>query len=135
MLELWNQRQGIDQTRLIGWLKEDSKNRGVVIDTAKIDSWLISNDLEDQKAGIIQTLLPHTFEVHYRVKGKYNRRVQLDGVGELSEKSTDNLKRILDTGYQDKVVVESGWPDVDIPQNESDVISLHANLLNFIARL
>jgi len=114
MLELWSKKQGIDQKGLLKWLGEDHKNHGVVIDTAKIDSWLISNNLEDKRKAL-EELLPYTFEIHYRVKSNI-RGVRLGGkkgVGELSDKTTENLFSLLKMGYRGRIVVEFGWPDLE----------------------
>lgn len=38
MLELWGPAQGVSYQGLLAWLKEDPKNHGVVVDTAKFTS-------------------------------------------------------------------------------------------------
>jgi len=55
-------RQGVNQTKLLEWCKEDPKHRGVVIDTAKIDGWIESNGLISENERVIKQLLPHTFQ-------------------------------------------------------------------------
>lgn len=114
MLELWNKKsQGVGYKELLRWLKEDKENHGVVMDTAKLTSWLESEGLVDKKEEVIKRLLPHTFEIHWRLKKK-GRVIGLKGLGGgLKEDTDENLRLILKLGYQGRVVVEAGWPDLD----------------------
>lgn len=112
MLELWSPAQGVDYQGLMRWLKENPKNHGVVIDTAKFTSWLKDNNLLKKKRQIFRRLLPHVFEVHYRSKKKgLDKAVNLGGG--LRDDSDENLKFVLKEGYQGRIVVEFGWPDLE----------------------
>lgn len=113
MLELWHTDQGIDQAGVLRWVGDDPKNRGAVIDTAKIGGWIESNGLTYQKEKVLKELLPHVFEIHYRVKGKIKRSLSIGG--ELSDDTTQNLVWILRNGYKGRIVVEFGWPDLENP--------------------
>ena len=141
MLELWSSAQGINQKSLVDWLEKDPATRGVVLDTAKIDSWAISNNLDKKK--VMRQLLPFIFEVHYRVKSNI---LGVDmgktrGLGELSDETTRNLVDIITMGYKGRIVVEFGWPDLDrspfglISQDLDYFTKLHQRLINFISSI
>jgi hypothetical protein len=133
MLELWGVDQGINQEKLLRWLKSDPKERGVVIDTAKIGKWLKSNNLLEKKERVLEDLFPHIFEVHYRQVKKKNKWK----LGKIHE-SSEILKLLLNFGYKGRVVVEFGWPDLDNPpfgivsENMDRFRELHKRVRNSI---
>lgn len=96
MLELWSVEQGVDQKRLVKWLTQDREHRGVVVDTAKFTSWCETNKMS--KKSMWKTIEPFVWELHYRVKGRYDRHMNLKGW--LSEDTEENLVWILK---------EKGW--------------------------
>ena len=105
MLEIINKRESLGYIDLMEWLREDPKNRGVVLDTDKISLWLEDNNLADDKDRIISELIPFTSEIHYRsFLERYPGR---------QERSGKNLQTILSLGFKGRVVVEFGWPDME----------------------
>lgn len=110
MLELWDTKQGVDQVKLIEWLKLDDKNRSVVVDTAKIVGWAASNEM--MLDTVLEQVFPYIGEVHYRAvrKGKTKSL----GLGSaVVDSSDDVMKWLVNRGYRGRVVVEYGWPDLD----------------------
>lgn len=125
MLELWSTEQGVNQNSLLTWLRKDPKNHGVVIDTAKIDSWAETNGISVEYS--LRKLWPYISEVHYRFKGKSLGRIS--GVrGNLSEDSNKNMETILRMGYRGRIVVESGWPDME----KGFSVQKHREILNIL---
>jgi hypothetical protein len=113
MLELWGAKQGVGYEELLEWLDGDKRGRGVVLDTAKLSSWLESCGVEGKRRQVVRRLLPHVFEVHFRLK-KSGREGAMDaGWGKLGNDTMDNWRLIRELGYKGRVVVEAGWPDMD----------------------
>lgn len=138
ILELWSAEEGIDQNGLLKWLKEDPEKRGVVVDTAKFTSWCWTNDIKKERTW--SELEPYIWEVHYRIKEKYMKRI-VSFVGWLSDDSTINLEWILkENKWRGKVVVEFGFPDLkDSPfglvgEDIEWYIKLHKNIIDFVRR-
>lgn len=136
MLELWGTRQGIDQKELMNWLRKNPKNKGVVIDTAKFGKWLESNRLLKEKKGILNQLIPHIFEIHYRQVNQGNKW-ELAKLKEIKE----ILRYVLKQGYRGRIVVEFGWPDLDdspfgLFREDLEVFKkLHRNIFTFIQNI
>lgn len=140
ILELWNTIQGINQNKLMAWLKKDKKNRGVVIDTLKFSGWLKSNRLENRGKEVLEELMPFIVNVDYRA-AKKNREKSLAVTQGKMEESKRLFNRILKMGYKGDVVVEFGWPDLEsspfgiVKEDLSAFKKLHLNIIGEIKKI
>ena len=109
MLELHGYKCGVDEKDLFRWLKKESKNRGVVVDTTKFTKWLEDENLTKRKDIILEKLVPHIFEVHYR-------QIKSDNKYKLApaKEGRQLIEKLISYGYKGKIVIEFGWPDLDI---------------------
>lgn len=110
MLELHGYKVGIDEKKLFEWLKEDPQKHGVVLDITKFPKWLESIGKFNRKDEILKKLVPYIFEVHYR-------QIRKDNKWKLTtpKEGREIIRKLFKYGYQGKVVVEFGWPDLDNP--------------------
>jgi uncharacterized protein YlxP (DUF503 family) len=128
MVEIYGRFQGFDDQGLLGWLRSDPQSHGLVLDTVKMDFWLKDFGLLGQKRAVLKKLLPHVFEVHYR----FHYRWKHD--------PSQNMKLIVGLGYQGKVVVELGWPDIQEPivgwkKDFSHFLKTHRRIVKFLKSL
>lgn len=136
MLELHGYKVGVDKVELITWLKENPKKHGVVVDTTKFGNWLESINLVEKRDEILKELIPYIFEVHYRCIRKDNKW------GLVSSKESREIIKLLSSfGYQRRIVVEFGWPDLDISpyglfkEDMDSFRKMHQEIVAFISSL
>ena len=136
MLELHGHKLGVGKVELINWLRESPGKHGVVIDTTKFGKWLESVDLVRERNEVLRELVPYIFEVHYR----QIRRDDRWKIGNAKE-SREIIELLSKLGYQGRIVVEFGWPDLDNPpfgwlsEDLEEFKKLHQEVINFIRNI
>jgi hypothetical protein len=136
MLELHGYKVGVDEKKLFEWLKEDPQKRGIVVDITKFPKWLESIGKLDRKDEILKKLVPYIFEIHYRQIRKDNQWKLM-----TPKEGKEIIRQLSGYGYQGKVVVEFGWPDLDKPpfgllsEDLEEFKELHQKTINFIRNI
>lgn len=113
---------------------EVGKIKGIVIDTHKFSGWMRFNKLKRSSEEILKKLIKQVSEVHFRFKYE-------DDVKALSgNKETDTIrimKQLIKLGYQERVVIEAGWPDAGEVSNlwRIDMVKtkkIHTQIISFL---
>lgn len=90
------------------------KIKGVVIDTHKFLGWMKVNKQGKDYHLMLKRLINNVAEVHFRFKYDEDVKALFKG------KATDSIKimqKLIELGYQNRVVVEAGWPDAGVVAN------------------
>jgi hypothetical protein len=136
MLEVHGYKCGVGERQLFGWLKSDPKNHGLVLDTTKFPKWLESIGKDNKKDEILKRLTPFISEVHYRQIRKDNKWFLAS-----FKEGERMLKSLIRSGYRGRVVVEFGWPDLDVrpfglfKEDLENFKKMHYELIAFIKNI
>lgn len=105
---------------------------GVLVDTDKFSDWLKATGEKENQA--LRRLFSYIKEIHFRFRHKEDVE-PLSGGKET--KSARLARKIIEMGYQGRVVVEMGWPDfgsIEVLRQEG-LEKVHQEIVKFLKNL
>jgi len=106
--------------------------KGVLIDTDKFTGWLEAEKEKENQS--LKRLFPFIKEVHFRFG--YRENLDLASKGRKT-KSAKVMRKLVEMGYQGRVVVEMGWPDpgsIEVLQ-KLGLKETHRRIINFLENI